>query len=442
MAKATWDELVRAVIKAECGTGWSITEQSGNAKVTRIYRDEGDKRVTRSKQLGIEWKASNSSKIQNAVVRLHKLIFERNITLEEAVRLDAAACSSDNPEAPETASEGWDVIAGEFIEIKKEGRRANTLKDLKLRLKRTVKALEHKPMPIDGKSLLKKYAKLYFEKMKSGESGRRRNLNDVCAFLKFAVQEKGKPTRYLPPQKSFIDELVGESQTTQKAKLTPPLKPEQLAALLDQLEADGKSELRLAVGLVGLFGLRPAELAALRVEDKDGNLKLRVGQVKRNAKTMNQKKEERLVIPIDIDGRSGEAQRLLTGYHSKLMKLPPSILKQIELVDGKNKYQDVGHEFGQLLKRYKPWKSLVAANPGLTPYSLRHGYAWRAHMCSSIPLPPKMAAASMGHTVIVHQRNYGSWVDESSMERAFEMYQRGIAGTQDSTEDTSSTSTR
>ena len=82
--------------------------------------------------------------------------------------------------------------------------------------------------------------------------------------------------------------MVGESQTTRKAKLTPPLKPEQLAALLDQLEADGKSELRLAVGLVwfglvGLFGLRPAELAALRVEDKDGNLKLRVGQVKRNA---------------------------------------------------------------------------------------------------------------------------------------------------------------
>jgi len=224
MAKATWDELVRAVIKAECGTGWSITEQSGNAKVTRIYRDEGDKRVTRSKQLGIEWKPSNASKIQNAVVRLHNLIFERNITLEEAVRLDAAACSSDNPEAPETASKGWEVIKDEFLNTK-QGLRANTLKDLKLRVERTVKALEDKPMPIDGKSLMKKYAKLYFGNMKSGGEGRKRNLNDVCAFLKFAVQEKGKPTRYLPPQKSFIDELVGESQTTRKAKLTPPLKP-------------------------------------------------------------------------------------------------------------------------------------------------------------------------------------------------------------------------
>ena len=430
MAKPPWDVTCRAAIQHECGAGWSIVEQSGKAKVTRIYRDEGNKRVTRSKTLLIEWKANNSSKIQNAVIRLHNLIFERNISLAEAVRLDEAASVSDKPDAPETASEGWDVIAEDFLQTK-QGRRSNTLKDLELRVERTVKALEHKPMPIDGKSLMKKYAQLYFSEMKSGGEGRKRNLNDVSAFLKFAVQEKGKPTRYLPPQKSFIDELVGESETTRKAKLTPPLKPEQLAALLDQLEADGKHDLHLAVGLVGLYGLRPAELAVLQVvEDKDKNLKLRVGQVKRNAKTMNRKKELRLVIPIDIDGRQGEAQRLLRLYHSELVKLPASLLKQIELVEEKKKFQDVGHEFGQLLKRYKPWKALVASNPDITPYSLRHGYAWRAHMCSPVPLPAKMAAASMGHTVIVHQKNYGSWIDESSMEKAFAMYQQGIASMQ------------
>ena len=430
MAKPTWDVTCRAAIQHECGAGWSIVEQSGKAKVTRIYRDEGNKRVTRSKQLPIEWKATNSSKIQNAVIRLHNLIFERNISLAEAVRLDEAASVSDKPDAPETASEGWDVIAEDFLQTK-QGRRSDTLKDLKLRVERTLMALEHKPMPIDGKSLMKKYATLFFGKMTAGGEGRIRNLNDVAAFLKFAVQEKGKPTRYLPPQKSFISELIGESATTRKAKLTPPIKPEQLAALLDQLEADQKPELRLAVGLVGLYGLRPAELAVLHVvEDKDKSLKLRVGQVKRNAKTMNRKKELRLVIPIDIDGRQGEAQRLLSLYHSGLVKLPASLLKQIELVEDKKKFQDVGHEFGQLLKRYKPWKALVAANPDITPYSLRHGYAWRAHMCSPVPLPAKMAAASMGHTVIVHQKNYGSWIDESSMEQAFAMHQQAVASMQ------------
>ena len=430
MAKPTWDVTCRAAIQHECGAGWSIVEQSGKAKVTRIYRDEGNKRVTRSKQLPIEWKATNSSKIQNAVIRLHNLIFERNISLAEAVRLDAAACSSDKPDAPETASEGWDVIAKDYLKTKK-GLASNTRKDIELRVNRTLDAFDNKPMPIDGKSLMTKYADMFLKDMPPGEQGRRRNFNDVCAFLKFAVQQRGKPTRYLPPQKSFIDALIGESEITRTSKLTPPLMPEQLSALLDQLEADGKHELHLAVGLVGLYGLRPAELAVLQVEeDKDKNLKLRVGQVKRNAKTMNQKKELRLVIPIDIDGRQGEAQRLLRLYHSELVKLPASLLKQIELVEEKKKFQDVGHEFGQLLKRYKPWKALVASNPDITPYSLRHGYAWRAHMCSPVPLPAKMAAASMGHTVIVHQKNYGSWIDESSMEQAFAMHQQAVASMQ------------
>ena len=435
MAPQKWEQTLRRQIRDNHGNGWNVIAQSGKCKLTRRYED-GSKSA---KVLPIKWQATNSVEILNAVTRCRELCESRNISLAEAVSLDAAACSSDKPDAPETASEGWDVIAEDFLQTK-QGRRSNTLKDLKLRVERTLMALEHKPMPIDGKSLMKKYANLFFGTMKSGGDGRTRNLNDVSAFLKFAVQEKGKPTRYLPPQKSFINELIGESATTRKSKLTPPIKPEQLAALLDQLEADQKPELRLAVGLVGLYGLRPAELAVLHVvEDKDKSLKLRVGQVKRNAKTMNQKKELRLVIPIDIDGRQGEAQRLLSLYYSGLVKLPASLLKQIDLVEDKKKFQDVGHEFGQLLKRYKPWKALVAANPDITPYSLRHGYAWRAHMCSPVPLPAKMAAASMGHTVIVHQRNYGSWIDESSMEKAFAMYQRGVASMQSQAVDSSPT---
>ena len=46
--------------------------------------------------------------------------------------------------------------------------------------------------------------------------------------------------------------------------------------------ADGENELRLAVGLVGLYGLRPAELAMLTVKDGKG----RVGHVKRNTSSI------------------------------------------------------------------------------------------------------------------------------------------------------------
>ena len=76
--------------------------------------------------------------------------------------------------------------------------------------------------------------------------------------------------------------MIGTSDGGESS-LTPPVKPEQLAALLDALEADGRAELRLAVALVGCFGLRPAELAALSVED--GRLYV-ASNVKRNSRSM------------------------------------------------------------------------------------------------------------------------------------------------------------
>ena len=54
---------------------------------------------------------------------------------------------------------------------------------------------------------------------------------------------------FYPPSKAKINELIGSAETTSSERLTPPFKPEDLAALLDQLEADGQHELRLAVGL-------------------------------------------------------------------------------------------------------------------------------------------------------------------------------------------------
>jgi hypothetical protein len=81
------------------------------------------------------------------------------------------------------------------------------------------------------------------------------------------------------------------------------MKPEYLPALLNQLEAVGKHELRLAVGLVDLYGLRPAELAVLEVREGKGY----VGTVKHNSSSMGAKaKQPRLVKAIDIAGREGE----------------------------------------------------------------------------------------------------------------------------------------
>ena len=84
--------------------------------------------------------------------------------------------------------------------------------------------------------------------MAPGGQGRKRNLNDVVAFLQFAVDRCGAPDRFLPPPKDRINELIGTSPTSTTERLTPPIKAEQFTALLDALEADGRHDLKLAAG--------------------------------------------------------------------------------------------------------------------------------------------------------------------------------------------------
>jgi integrase len=418
-----WFETLRLSISQEHGTGWSIreigvTDRSpvGRAQLTRVWEDRSRSSVT----LPLEWKATSATAILTAVGQLRSLMAERNLSLQEALRLNVELLGGPQQVGDEFA--GWAEVAARFLKTQ-EGRRSSTLRDLRTRVERTLEALQSRPCPRDGSSLMRRYAERFFNGCPPGGVGRKRNLLDVARFLSYAVEECGAPVRFMPPSRAKLNELIGSAETTAAEKLTPPIKPEDLAALLDQLEADGEHELRLAVGLVGLYGLRPAELAVLTV--KDG--KAYVGSVKRNASSMGAKaKPPRLAMPIDIAGREGEGERLLQLFASGLVKLPRSLRTQIALVEQKGKFQDVGADFGQKLERYGPWRSLVARTPGLTPYSLRHGYAWRAHCCSSNAMHPRIAAALMGHNVATHLKHYGSWTDEASLESAVQLYNQGV----------------
>ncbi len=417
MPAQAWEKTLRKQIKDNHGFGWNVIAQSGKTKLTRFYED-GTKSA---KTLPIEWKSTNSVAILNAVTRVRELVESRNISLAEAVRLDTEALAVPE-EHSGTADQGWPAVVEEYLATK-EGRRSSTLADLKTRLNRALVCLESRPKPRDSRTLLKRFAELHFAGMPSGGQGRKRNLGDVAAFLTYAVQKAGAPQRWLPPEKAYINELVGVAATSTEERLTPPVKPEELASLLDQMEADGRHDLRLATGLIALFGLRPAELAVLTVKGD----KLYCGHVKRNAATLAQKaKPPRRCLPLDIVGREGEGKRLLQLYSSGLVKLPMAVANEISKVEEKGMFQQVGHAFGQLLKRYEPWRNLVRRNPDITPYSLRHSWAWRCHVCSNNALHVRQAAALMGHTVVVHLKNYGTWVDEASLEAAVERYNEGL----------------
>jgi integrase len=371
--------------------------------------------------LPLEWKATNATAILTTVGQIRTLMEERNLPLQEALKLNTEALGG-GPQAADEDFAGWPEVKARFLKTQ-QSHRSSTLRDLTTRLDRVLIALQGKPAPRDGGSLMRRYAERFFDDCPPGGVGRKRNLLDVARFLTYAVDECGAPTRFYPPSKAKINELIGSATTTASERLTPPIKPEDLAALLDQLEADGEHELRLAVGLVGLYGLRPAELAVLEVREGKGY----VGHVKRNSSTMGAKaKPPRLVMAIDVAGREGEGERLLQLYGSGLVKLPLSLRNQIALVEQKGKFQDVGADFGQKLERYGPWRALVARNPGLTPYSLRHGYAWRAHTGSSQQLHPRIAAALMGHNVATHLKHYDQWTDEASLEAAMDRFNQGV----------------
>lgn len=394
-----WVRALRDQIKLEHGRGWSIREQAGKVKLSRRFSDGSTSSVT----LDIHWGPRCGTSVLSAMAVLQERMENQQLGLAEAHALLAGGRAPGNDDAVD-----WPAVAASFLESRQD-RRSTTLVDLHRRVGLALKTLETRPRPQDGRSLMRAYAKQHFKRSPPGGQGRKRHLGDVAAFLRFAVTRAGAPARWMPLEGEQLEELIGTADPGAGADdLTPPVKPEQLASLLDHLQQDKKDELWLAVALVGLFGLRPAELAALKVVDG----RLRVGgQVKRNRRTMKQPKPDRLVLPLDIPGREGEGQRALDLYASGKVKLPYAIRTAIR----GGEFKPVGDAFRQLLDRLPHWQGIVEETPGLTPYSLRHGYAWRAHKCYDRSLSIRDVAALMGHNPATHHRHYGRWVDDAGL---------------------------
>ena len=74
-----------------------------------------------------------------------------------------------------------------------------------------------------------------------------------------------------------------------------------------------------------------------------------------------------------------------------------------------------------LCMRCKAWKNLKS-KPGtddITPYSLRHGFAWRATY-GDTQVSHQTAAKLMGHDLVTHPRWYGRWIDAASVKAEIE----------------------
>lgn len=378
------------MLRREHGKGWRLEEQSGRIKIVRVPAPGQSKQAVTTQ---LPWRASSQTKLLGLVADLRQRMDDLNIPMAEAYQLMAVT-----PEAVPGQLD-WVEVAKRYEQQRvRESSQSTYDRNERFKVERALALLSKaKGAPKDGNSLFNAYAMQHLAKLAPGKDGRKRHLLDLANFLKFAVTKCGADKQWLPPAKADQDLLLGNRIDPPAA--TVAILPEQLEGLLHSL--DDKPELRLAVALVGLFGLRPAELMVLFLEDGD----LKVGNVKRNRRTAKNPKPPRLVLPLDLMSMPGEGERVLQLFSSGSVKLPTSILNAKD-------FKSCGHAFRQYLDRHPYWQSLVAARPGLIPYSLRHGYAYRGSRYYDRPVPVRDLAALMGHDPKTHHKHYGAWTSD------------------------------
>jgi len=405
MAKAApWLKELRSLVRREHGAGWVLEGDKDRFKIQKIDGPrKGARRPTVRTQ--IPFTPSSVTEIVNLINSIKSKMDELNMDLATAYSLIAKS-----PKAKESGLIDWKKISELYRDsridsgdVKKENYETNE----EYKINRCLNLIfSSKNAAHNGKQLMEKYTEEYLKKVPTGGSGRVITMGTLTRFLEFSVRKCGASTKWLPPDKKEIKSLIGKRTKANPIKQSPPVKPDQLFALLDSLY--DKPELRLAVALVGLFGLRPAELMTLEVQEG----KLYVGPVKRNANT-NEAQKNRLVMPLDLKELPNEGQRVLKQFESGLIKLPPAIRNA-------KQYKKCGDAFRQYLDRHPHWQSLVKSNSGLSPYGLRHGYAWRGSKYYSRSIPLRDLAALMGHDPKTHHKHYGKWTDEADIAETVE----------------------
>ena len=247
--------------------------------------------------------------------------------------------------------------------------------------------LEALPSATYGKALL-----IAMAKGAPGSRGRVVRIERAVQFLKFAVREVGVDARWLPPSPDDLVDIKGRKA------------PNAVPEFNNAGQAIPDPRWRLAVGLVGAFGLRPVELNYCR-PDGDG---LRIEYQKRNARGCSPKRTVEALDPVDAPGMGA---KLLLELASGVTELPPLGSDDSVAANRMNSY----------LYRRPLWVGLrdqvrASGQGRLSSYSLRHGYAYRSAMVYELPV--RAAAALMGHSVDVHMRHYGKWVDGAAVKDA------------------------
>ena len=386
-----WVSALRASLKQEHGFGWGIREKQGKVQLTRRYEDGTRSSVT----LQVSWDSRCLSTVMGLVNEIRQRTDGQGRGLGEAYRL------VEQPSRRERYQQNWGEAAELFQQhkVRVSGQaKAETFERMyRPALVEVIEIMSGKQKPSSGQELLAAISKR--DPNKPGTRWRQIKLQNTAQFLKFTVENLGAPERWMPP--SDLSKLVGRKDASSATQSSTPIKDAALAEVIADIQDE---RWRNAVSLVGCFGLRPVELLHHRANGKF----LLVTYRKRTARGMTPPGD---VVGLDPKGLEGESERLLNLLRHGDLRLPP-----LGATDG-----EVAESLNQHLSRRQVWQRMkeeIKASGGkLTPYSLRHGYALRAH--ETYKLTVRVTAKLMRHSVETHCRHYGRWVDQEMMEGAY-----------------------
>ena len=191
---------------------------------------------------------------------------------------------------------------------------SNWQKNYAGRIKSVLKLLAGSNGPTTGKARLQKLAT-----GEPGSRGRVVRVEYVAQFLRFAVAEVGVDERWAPPSSDALADIKGRAVPNQAPDLSKgqgQAVPINDAAFLELYDSIPDARWKLAVGLMGVFGLRPVELNYISTEGKA----LRCSFVKRTTRGQT---KPRLIEALDPIERPGLGQQLLLELSSGLTGLPP-----------------------------------------------------------------------------------------------------------------------
>ncbi len=385
-----WIETLRHAIKQQHGFGWGVREVSGKVQVTRRYEDG----LRSSVVLDLPWNPESTADVLALLPLIRSRMEGHGLGLREAYDL------LNSPEAPKPGQIDWKAAVKRFRhhKVQEMGDLKATTFDAAYEptMRQFLALLASKPIPRDARALLGGLRDRYGGE--PGSRGRKLRIQYAAQLLRFAVEGLGASHRWMPP--GDLREYIGKAGPGVARDASTPLKDSQLVYLLEGIP---DPRWRFAVGLLGCFGLRPVELRYCRANGD----KLHVTYMKRNARGSTKPGD---VAGLDPEGMPGESVRLVRLLQSGLLELPP--------LGGTDSASAAS--VGQYLDRRQAWQTIkaeaTASGERLTPYSLRHGYALRAHQYYGFS--PRITAALMRHSLQTHQLHYGGWTDAETIDNA------------------------